>query len=139
MLEIEDVNGHGGFRFVYHLTAIPAVPDYQLSLAADAFVVAADKTVEIPVSIERQEGFAEEIVIEAVGLPEGVTAESVVSGPKGDVSKSVKLVIKPKKKGISASFSVLGKAGKSGSQRTAVFPVAGTSRRLSQVWLTVLP
>ena len=139
MLELEDVNGHGGFRFVYHLTAIPAVPDYQLSLAADAFVVAPDKTVEIPVAIARQEGFAEEIVIEAVGLPEGVTAESVVSGPKGDVSKSVKLVIKPTKKGVSASFSVMGKAGKSGSQRTAVFPVAGTSRRLSQVWLTVLP
>ncbi len=139
LLELEDVNGHGGFRFVYHLTVIPAVPDYQLSLAADAFVVAADKTVEIPVTIERQEGFAEEIVIEAVGLPEGVTVETVVSGAKGDTSKAVKLVVKPTKKGISTSFSVVGKAGKSGSQRTAAFPVTGTSRRLRQVWLTVLP
>ncbi|MBB73417.1 MAG: pre-peptidase [Planctomycetaceae bacterium] len=138
-LELEDVNGHGGFRFVYHLTVIPAVPDYQLSLAADAFVVAADKTVEVPIAIERKEGFAEEIVIEAIGLPEGVTAEPVVSGPKGDASKSVKLVIKPTNKGVSGPFSVIGKAGEATLQRTAQFPVAGTSRRLSQVWLTVLP
>ena len=139
LLELEDVNGHGGFRFVYHLTAMPAVPDYQLSLAADAFVVAADKTVEVPVAIERQEGFGEEIVIEAVGLPEGVSAESVVSGPKGDAAKTVKLVIKPTKKGISSSFAVVGKSRKSGTERNAAFPVAGTSRRLHQVWLTVLP
>ena len=138
-LEVADVNGHGGFRFVYRLTVIPAAPDYQLNLAADAFVVQSGKTVEIPVTIERREGFAEEIVIEAVGLPEGATAEAVTSGPKGDSSKSVKLVIQAAQKGASVPFSVTGKARDSGASRTATFPVAGTLRRLGEVWLTVLP
>ena len=90
-------------------------------------------------TIERREGFAEEIVIEAVGLPEGATAEAVTSGPKGDSSKSVKLVIQAAQKGASVPFSVTGKARDSGASRTATFPVAGTLRRLGEVWLTVLP
>ena len=138
-LELGDVNGHGGFRFIYRLTVIPAVPDYALTLAADAYVVQAGKTIEIPVTIERREGFAEEIVIEAKGLPDGASAKPVVSESKGDSAKSVKLVIQAAQKGSTVPFSVTGKARDSGAMRAATFPVAGTPRRLDAVWLTVTP
>lgn len=93
-IAITDRFGLGGPRFFYRITALPSQPDFELRLAADAFVLSADKPLEIPVTVDRQRGFAEEIEVVATELPEKVTAEPVVSAKTGDSAKSVKLVLK---------------------------------------------
>ena len=63
-------------------------------MAADALALAPGKTVEIPLAIERQNGFKQPIEISAIDLPAGVTAEKVTSEPTGDSAKAVKLVLR---------------------------------------------
>jgi len=92
-VSVRDIYRHGGPRYAFRLTAEPIAADYGLGLAGDVFIVAAGKSVEIPVTIDRREGFAEEIEIQASGLPEGVTAAVVKSENKGDSAKTVKLTV----------------------------------------------
>lgn len=91
---ITDRFGLGGPRFFYRITPLPSQPDFELKLTADSFVLASDKPLEIPVTVDRQRGFAQEIEVIATDLPEKVTAEPAVSEKAGDTAKSVKLVLK---------------------------------------------
>ncbi len=93
-VSITDRFGLGGPRFFYRLTALPSQPDFELKVAADSFVVTPDKPLEIPVTVDRQRGFASEIVVVVTGLPEKVTDEPIVSAKDGDSAKTVKLVLK---------------------------------------------
>jgi hypothetical protein len=90
---VRDIYRHGGPRYAFRLTVEPIAADYGLAVASDSFAVVAGKTVEIPVTIDRREGFAEEIEIVASGLPEGVTVAAVKSENKGDTAKAVKLTV----------------------------------------------
>ncbi|MDA0832833.1 MAG: hypothetical protein O2955_07745 [Planctomycetota bacterium] len=84
----------GGDRCFYRLTVRPEISDFELTATADAIVVAHDKPTEFEVKIVRRagpEGVVGPITIEAVGLPEGVTAAPVVSEPTGDTAGTVKL------------------------------------------------
>lgn len=91
---ITDRFGLGGPRFFYRLTALPSQPDFELRVAADSFVLTPDKPLEIPVTVDRQRGFAQDIEVVATELPEKVTAEPVISAKAGDSAKSIKLVLK---------------------------------------------
>lgn len=93
-IAITDRFGLGGPRFFYRLTALPSQPDFELRVAVDSFVLTPDKPLEIPVTVDRQRGFAQDIDVLATDLPEKVTAEPVVSAKTGDSAKSVKLVLK---------------------------------------------
>lgn len=84
------IDGYGPRHF-YQLTIRERRPECQLTLADDHFVLPRDEPLEIPVTITRTAGFGEKVQITAVGCPPGVTVESVISEPKGDTSKSVKL------------------------------------------------
>ncbi len=90
-VQIGDLVGGYGTRHFYQLVVAPVTPKFELSVAADQFVVSQEKPLEIPVTIDRSGGFSGELRISAAGLPEGVTADPVVSQAKGDTSKSVKL------------------------------------------------
>jgi len=92
-VSVRDIYRHGGPRYAFRLNVEPIAADYGLAVASDSFVVVAGKTVEIPVTIDRREGFAEEIEIKASGLPEGVTVAAVKSENKGDAAKAVKLTV----------------------------------------------
>jgi len=84
---------HGGPDYVYtcHLSAL--APDVTLTVDANSFLLKPGEKRDVPVKIERRFGMSRPIVITAVELPEGVTVEAVTSEPKGDSSKSVKLVL----------------------------------------------
>lgn len=84
---------HGGPDYVYTLTLAAAAPDFELTVAQNAFVIKSGDKLEIPVTIDRHRGLATPISISIADLPEGITAEAVVSEPKGDSSKSVKLTL----------------------------------------------
>ncbi len=136
---ITDRFGAGGPRFFYRLTALPSQPDFELRVAADAFVLNSDKPLEIPVTVDRQRGFADEIEVVAVGLPDKVTAELVVSEKTGDKSKEVKLLLKADP-GVSFAgpIRIRGRVKREPPlERTAVATLAPFNTSISELWLTV--
>ncbi len=136
-LEVRDRFDDGGWRFAYVLSVEKYEPDFSLSLAASRFVLKPDKPVEIPVTINRQ-NFAEEITITAQNLPAGVTAEPIVSMPKGDTAKAVKL--KPSApadaKAFNGTITIIGRAAN--EQRIARAPTTLVDRTIHDVWLTTV-
>ncbi|MFN0195531.1 MAG: PPC domain-containing protein [Planctomycetaceae bacterium] len=93
-LQIRSRFRQGGDRCFYRLTARQEESDFELTAGADSIVVTHDKPTELAVTIIRRtgpEGAIGPITIEAVGLPEGVTAVPVVSDVSGDTAGTVKL------------------------------------------------
>jgi len=93
LLTVSDLHHRSGPRFYYHVNIASPKPDYQVTVAADSFILPVDKPLEIPLTIERLSGFKGDIEISVAGLPEGVTAPAVKSLTEGDTAKAVKLVI----------------------------------------------
>ncbi len=134
-IEVADLHGESGPRYVYCLRALTAQPDYQLTLAADRFSITPGKPLEIPVTIDRREGFAGEIELVVEGLPNGVTAAPLkVKG--GD--KTAKLVLNAEATATSGSLRLVGKVeGKPDLTRTATFALPALKTATPHVWLTV--
>ena len=131
---VRDLHQRGGFRFVYRLSLEPVVPDVALTLAADRFAAAAGKPVEIAVTVERRDGFAEDLDITLEGLPEAVVVKPVVSKMKDGSEKAVKLVVPAGAATWSGPVRVIATAGS--LQRAGTFAATGESRH-DQVWLTL--
>lgn len=137
---IRDVHGHGGARYAYRLTIEPQEPDFGLTVASDNFAILPGKTVEIPVTIDRRDGFAQEIELQVVGLPAGVTMTPAKSEAKGDSAKSVKLVLNADAAAAAANVSVriVGvTAGQPLRRHRATYAVAGSPIPQRDLWLTV--
>ncbi len=139
-LHISDLHHRGGFRFVYCLVAEYQKPDFSLSVVSDVFTLTPGKPLEIPVTIVRPNRFAAEIEIIATGLPQGVTATSVKSLPKGATSKNVKIVLDVKQRTpFSGPIRIVGKStGENPMQRKAKAKISGLNDTTSAIWLTVL-
>jgi hypothetical protein len=73
-------------------------------------LIEAGKTLEIPVTVNRQNGFGEELKIEAVDLPAGVTAEVATSAAKGDTAKAAKLTLKAAEEAKPGAFRIVARA-----------------------------
>lgn len=138
-IAITDRFGLGGPRFFYRLTALPSQPDFELRLASDSFVLSADKPLEIPVTVDRQRGFAQEIEVFAADLPEKVTAEPVVSAKMGDSAKSVKLVLKTEAGvAFTGPIHIRGRVKADPSiEKLALATLTAFNTSVSDVWLTV--
>ncbi|MBI3468845.1 MAG: PPC domain-containing protein [Planctomycetes bacterium] len=136
---IRDLHGQGGERYVYRLSAVFPEPDFSLKLAADAFTLTPGQPLEIPVTIERTNGFAEEIEITGTGLPDGVMASPMKSLGTGDSAKSVKLVLQSTAGPSSGPIRIIGRKPTDAQRfRTAKATPAGLSVTTADVWLTVL-
>lgn len=84
---VRDLAGRGGLRMAYRLTIETPEPDFDLSLAADSFVLAADKPLEIPLTVSGRDGLSGDVEIHVHGLPAGVTADPLsvkAAGASGD-------------------------------------------------------
>jgi len=57
-------------------------PDFVLRSATEAFVLTAGQTVEIPVAVERTNGFSQEIEVRADGLPRALSASRPFRVPR---------------------------------------------------------
>ena len=137
-LHLSDRYQHGGLHYAYLLTLESPRPDFRLSLGKpDIYVLAQGKPLEIPVTINRQSGFNEEIRLEVAGLPEGFTAEPVKVEPKSN-AKSVKIKIVPAgKTPFHGPIWIRGKSGE--MEKTAEVSAAATSAKAQHVWLTYAP
>lgn len=139
-VSITDLHRRGGMRFAYRLSIIRSQPDFALSVAADAFLLTPGKPLEIPITIDRQRGFSQEIELTAAGLPEGVTAAPVKSEPKGDSAKTVKLVLNSTTGPHAIPLRIVGTS--SAEPKVVHTPLAaltGLNERTEHLWLTVLP
>ena len=90
-VRVKDVGDAGGKRFYYRLQINAVVPDFELSVAKSSLVVTEKQPVELEVAVNRLDGFDKEISVTAFDLPGNILCESVISKPKGDSAKKVKL------------------------------------------------
>jgi hypothetical protein len=143
-VRLSDVIDAYGPRHFYQLAIRKIKPAFELAVTADHFLVSQDKPIEITVSVARDSGFNEKIRIDATELPDGVTCQPVVSEPKGDTSKSVKLKLTAGKDSVgNGSFQIIGSEiggddKPKESTATASFPLR-PAISLSRFWLTIPP
>ncbi len=139
-LSITDRFNAGGSRFVYRLTALPFSSDFEAQVAADTFVLKDDKPLEIPITIDRQRGFAHEIEFTVSGLPEKVTAETVVSAKEGETSKAVKLLVKAAAGvAFSGPIRVIGRSkSEPPIEKIVSAPLVSVGMTTTHLWLTVV-
>jgi hypothetical protein len=139
-VEIADLHRRGGLRFVYRLSLLSPEPSFALTLTAGTFQIPAGKTLEVPVTIDRRDGFAREIEITAADLPAGITLQSAKSLPQGDSAKTVKLVLTAAADAKSGSFRILGTAaGEKPLTNPARYStkIGPTTFQHHDVWLSV--
>lgn len=134
-IELRDLHAHGGPRHVYRLRAVLAEPDFALTLAADSFVLVPGKPLDIPVTVERRNGFAPEIELVAEGLPDGVTAATV---PGATGAKAMTLRLTGGTAVASVPLRIVGRAkGMEDPTRPALATLAGLNASTENLWLTV--
>jgi hypothetical protein len=136
-LEVSDLYGDGGMRHVYRLTAVRAEPAFALTLAIDHFEMAAGKPLNIPVTIDRRNGYDREIELSVEGLPEGVTVAPAKSMPTGATAKSVTLRLTAEAGPFSVPIQIVGKVPGHGRNRIATVVIPGFKTSTTNVWLTV--
>jgi hypothetical protein len=135
---VADLYRHGGPQHVYRLNIAPARADFALALAAGEFSVASGKQVEIPITIDRRNDFADEIEVSCTGLPSGVECQAAVSAPKGETSKKAKLIITGGEEAFSGRIQIVGTSrGTAAETRIARFALTDGGLSTESIWLTV--
>lgn len=136
-LEVRDHQGGGGPRHVYRLRATVARPDFDLKLASDRFVLMAGGSVEVPVTIERRNGFGGQIELTTEGLPAGVRSTAAVLAA-GSAGGTVRLTAAPAAAAVSGPIHMLGHVrGKDGVVRRARAAIEGLPQTTTDLWLTL--
>ncbi|MFO0977960.1 MAG: PPC domain-containing protein [Planctomycetaceae bacterium] len=129
--------GSGERRFYLLLIEQPQA-DFRATVKSTSLRIAKDKPAEIPVAIERQQGFAEPLTFRIDGLPDGVTAELPRSEKDGDSSKAVTLKLTHAQP-VAWSGSVRIVATSADSSRShAVTWKAPDGSDLEELWLTIV-
>ncbi len=140
-VEVRDVTDQAGPRHFYRLEMFEPKPDFAPTLADDRVVLIAGKSVEVKVTLNRLDGLDGPIEVRCEGLPEGVTAEPVVSEGKGASAKEVKIVLKaPAESSLfqgTIGISGNAKVGEANVERHAQATINGFEQTTSRVWLTV--
>lgn len=133
---IRDLFEKGSWRFAYRLYCEKPAPSVALAAKADLFSVKQGESLEIPVTVTRNEKFAEEVSISVKGLPDGVTAEVVKSESKGDSAKAVKLTVTADA-AFSGPVQIVGTYGEK-VEVQATAPLATFKTKTDSFWLTVV-
>jgi hypothetical protein len=139
---VSDLVSGGGPHHVYLLRAGAVKPDYAVAANAHAYEVAAGKTTEIALTVDRRNGFSEPIAFSVTGLPSGVTASPVESPPTGDAAKAVKLTLTAPAgtAAHSGPIRIEGRSTGAGKlSRTVTAATSGGGATIGDLWLTVRP
>jgi hypothetical protein len=135
-LVVRDLHRDGGFRFVYRLTVSEPQADFSLGLAADKLVMKSGEDLEIEVTIERIQGFKEEVELTVEGLPDGISCAAVISPGEGDAAKKVTLKFSGSSAPFSGPLKIVGKAGE--RIRSASYAIPKMTIRRHDPWLSVI-
>ena len=142
-IQISDLVDGFGMRHAYTIVASIVKPSVEASVADDHFALKAGESLEVPVTVTRADGYAAKLQFSVAELPQGVTCEAVVSEPKGDTSKAVKLKLIAKddvvhQGAIKIKAVELGDDGAAGEAFYVSYELAKTAR-IDEFWLTVSP
>ncbi|MEW4566646.1 PPC domain-containing protein [Tautonia sp. JC769] len=141
-VHVRDLHRRGGSRFVYRVEAREPAPEVALTVEADQFVLAPDrdKPLDIEVKIDRDREYKTPLTVTIEGLPEGVTAEPVVSEAEGDSSKEVTLKVTASDSAgaWSGPIRIVGAVEGGEEPEPATAERVGGSRT-ETLWLTVRP
>jgi hypothetical protein len=125
-LEVADLHGDGGMRYVYRLDAGPITPDFQLKVTTDAFRLFPGKPLEIPVTQTRVGGFSQEVTLSIDGLPKGIAVTTT--------GKAITLRLE-EKTAFAGPFRIIGTA-KDGTRRMTRATIAESGRTTDSLWLS---
>ncbi|QDU63628.1 hypothetical protein Pan216_45090 [Planctomycetes bacterium Pan216] len=75
LLKVRDLHDRGGKRFIYHVTAEPSGPDFEISGLYYYGMLSPGTQTAWFVNVRRLNGFTGPVTIEVDGLPKGVTME----------------------------------------------------------------
>ena len=134
-ISIRDLHRVGGPRYAYRMEVAKLQPSVKLTLQSGEFVKT-DEKLEIEVAISRLGGFADELMIDIDGLPEGVSIEAVKSEGSGDSSKKVNLVLTGKWPSFSVPIRIVGTGNEGQFQVIAEYAVAKSIIARTDPWLT---
>ena len=104
---VSDLYSGGGPRFAFLLRIAPPEPDYDLVLTTDRFVIPPGKPLDVPVKINRKNGFAKPLEIAPESLPAGVKFE-IKKADKPDPNQ-VTITLSSEKATPGGAFKLLGK------------------------------
>lgn len=132
-VQVRDLHDRGGARFVYRLRILANAPDYDLTLANDRWTLVPGKPLDLPVTVNRRNGFDKPIELRIEGLPAGVTAQSPI---KGD-NKTINLRLATEKAGLAGPIRIVGTVkDQPAFSRIAQATVAELGETTSDLWLT---
>jgi hypothetical protein len=77
-VRVSDVRGFGGDRYFYRLSIRDQKPDFVVNLNSMSPTVAAGSGASLTLSVDRIDGFDDEIVIDSSALPDGYTLSTPV-------------------------------------------------------------
>lgn len=136
-IEVSDLHGSGSPRHRYRLRAVFAAPEFDLTLPADRFTMLPGKPLDIPVAIVRRHGFERAVELSVEGLPPGVTAATVQTGPAAS-AKSVTLRLTGDAMPALGFLRILGKpTGTDEPPRLATALIDGLAQSTTHLWLTI--
>lgn len=145
-IEVRDRFAHGGPRFFYRLQCDDVRPSVRLKVKEAEFELVSGKALEIPVTIERLDGFDRPLQIRVVGLPDACTSEPVRSEKDGETSKSVSIKVSGaaiqgfsgpiRFEAVDASES--GESGASTGPWLAQYELSVPGHSMTAFWLTVI-
>lgn len=125
-------------RHFYVLSCEETRPSFHVSVKSTAFTVPADKPLEIPVTIERLNGFSEAVEFHIEGLPDGITAECPRSEKDGDSSKAITLKLTGSvKESFQGAVKITAESVDSKEQSAVVFTTSDR-KLISELWMTAV-
>ena len=137
--EVRDLNGRGGTRYLYRLDVEEAKPDVRISLKDTRFSLGPDKPLQIPIVIDRLNGFDGTLTLSVEGLPENVTTSPAVSAPKGESAKEVTLTLASyRAPAWSGPIQIVSRSSTLTGVRRAEATIDATGSVTNLFWLTVL-
>lgn len=137
-LEVRDLHGNGGPRFVYRLRALFPQPDFALSVAADRFAMAPGKPLSIPITIERRNGFNKELTFTVEDLPAHVTAMMEPAKLAANAKAATIKLVAAQGTAHSGPIRIVGRAA-DGAMHRAFAKGTEPEWTTEHLWLTVTP
>lgn len=135
-LVVSDAFGSGGPDWHYRVDIRTDASDAALSVKADRYQGKVGTPLEIAVTVDRREGYAQPIRISASGLPESVKCAEVVSEKDGKTAKEVTLSFSATEP-FSGPIRIIGTLpAEPPIERAAT---AASDAFVSDLWLTIKP
>ncbi|NBV21487.1 MAG: hypothetical protein EBS05_06130 [Proteobacteria bacterium] len=143
IVAISDMYGNGSPEHFYRIEHVAPPPNFTATIPTHAFFLENSKTNEIKVTVARNEGFKEKLVLSVKGLPEGVTAKIPEITDKGGEVK-VELLASAEAKAASVPIEFVLTTSTPALSRSATFSLRGADARGDRLindgqvaWLTV--